>query len=387
MDNFAFLLPVTMTLFGVVFVAIGWAGQPTSRAWGAAFILGAAGFIAPMLPLPAKLQALFANAVFLASFYYYGEALLRHFEARRFPTARVVFALVAYAAIIVAIESLQSLHLELTISDISVAVLLGAPLAIVFRRAKTLVDRVLILVATIVVVDLVVRLLIFNVLIGINGDFATFASTTYAYYLQVNVGVLSVAFALSALASIGYKTLDSYRSAAEYDPLTGLLNRRGFDAAVARLSASERENSVLATCDIDNFKQVNDRFGHTAGDVVLASLAELLRVRLPNGSILARFGGEEFVAVLPNISLSAAAASAQTVRAEFAGRDWRSAGIEGTITLCFGIAGASTSNGSPHEALMRADRALYAAKADGRNKVLIDVADPVAGLRMVSSRS
>ena len=386
MDNFAFLLPVTMTLFGVVFVAIGWTGQPTSRAWGAAFILGAAGFVAPMLPLPPKLQALFANAVFLASFYYYGEALLRHFEARRYPTARVVFALVAYAAIIVAIESLQSLHLELTISDISVAVLLGVPLAIVFSRAKTRVDRVLILVAAIVVVDLVMRLLIFNVVIGINGDFATFASTAYAYYLQVNVGVLSVAFALAALGSIGYKTLESYRFAAERDPLTGLLNRRGFDAAVARLSSSERENSVLAACDIDNFKQVNDRFGHTAGDVVLSSLAELLRARLPVGSILARFGGEEFVAVLPRTSLLAAAASAQTVRAEFASRDWLSAGIDGTVTLCFGIAATSASSGSLDGALKRADRALYAAKADGRNKVSIDVEDPATGLRMISSR-
>jgi diguanylate cyclase (GGDEF)-like protein len=387
MDNFAFLLPVTMTLFGVVFVAIGWTGQPTSRAWGAAFILGAAGFVAPVLPLPAKLQALFANAMFLASFYYYGEALLRHFEARRYPTARVVFALIAYAAILFAIEGLHSLNLELTIGDISVTVLLGVPLAMVFGRAKTLVDRVLILVATVVVVDLVVRLLIFNVLIGINDDFANFASTTYAYYLQVNVGVLSVAFALAALGSIGYKTLDSYRFAAERDPLTGLLNRRGFDAAVARLPAHERENSVLVTCDIDNFKQVNDRFGHTAGDVVLSSLAELLRARLPIGSTIARFGGEEFVAVLPKVSLSAAAASAQSIRAEFAGRDWQFAGIDGTITLCFGIATASASNGSLDEALKRADRALYAAKAAGRNKVSIDAEELVEGIRMVSSRS
>lgn len=384
MDNFAFLLPVTMTLFGLVFVAIGWSGQATARAWGAAFLLGAAGFLAPILPVPNTFQALFGDAVFLASFYYYGEALLRHFAAPRIPTARIVFALFSYAGAIVAIVGLASLPLELAISDVSTSLLLGVPLAMVFWRAHSLVDRVLVLVSAVVVVDIIVRFFIFTVLIGLSPEIEAFANSGYAFYQQVSVGVLSVCFALSALGSVIFRTLESYRTAAERDPLTGLFNRRGFDAALAAIPAADQRNCVVLSVDIDHFKQVNDRFGHAAGDLVLIGLADLLRRHLPQDAIIARFGGEEFVALLPNLPLAGASALAQFVRAEFARHDWQPAGVEGPVTLCAGLAAVSGAPSTLHEAMSRADRALYAAKSGGRNQVVIDAGETyVQGLRAV----
>lgn len=387
MDNFAFLLPITMTLFSVAFFVLGFMTKSVAaRAWGAAFLLGAIGFLAPILPLPVKLQSLFGNAVFLVSFYCYAEALLRHFQAPLFHGPRVVFGMVAYAAIIVVVEGLESLHLELLIADLAVATSLGVPLAMVFWRARSLADRLLVIVAAVVVLDIVVRLFVFNVLVGVSNDLADFAASSYTYFMQVAVSVLSVTFALSALGSVLSQTLEFYRHAAERDHLTGLLNRRGFDVATEKLTPTERGKAVVMVCDIDHFKSVNDSFGHAAGDQVLAGLADLLRARLPEGSIVARFGGEEFVVLVQHLPLAASAALAQSIRGEFSARDWRLAGVGQQITLCIGLAAANPLDASPHQTLTRADRALYLAKSGGRNQVMVDAGEAYsAPLRVVSS--
>lgn len=370
-NNFAVLLPTSMALFGTVFLILGSFGQATARAWGLAFIFGALSYLAPVLPIPVPLQALYGNATILVSFFYYGEALLRHFKAPKWTAARVVFSLLAYASIIIAVVGMQSLPLELTISDISVSLLLGAPLLLVFRRAHSPMDRVLVAVATVVVVDIVVRLFIFNVLVGISPALGDFAGSSYTYYMQISVGVLSVAFALAGFGSVAFATLDQYRLAAERDPLTGLLNRRGFDSAVDRLAA-KRSGGTIMVCDIDNFKQVNDSFGHASGDLVLTGLADLLRTRLPASAIISRFGGEEFVVFLADMPLASGAALGQSIRTDFQARDWRNAGIQRQVTMSLGVAAPADDEGTLHDALIRADRALYAAKSAGRNQVVID---------------
>ncbi|QQR38131.1 GGDEF domain-containing protein [Devosia rhizoryzae] len=388
MDNFAFLLPVTMALFGVTFLIVGATGQRVAFAWGLAFAFGAIGFTAPILPLPIKLQSLLANAVFLVSFFYYGEALLTHFRAPRLVTVRIVFALLVYAAIIVAVEGFESLPMELTIADLASAVLLGVPVCLVFWRAQTLAERALVAVATVVVVDIVARLFIFSVLVGLSPALADFAGSTYTFYMQASVGVLSVSFALAAMASVVDRMLAGYRDAAERDPLTGLLNRRGFDVAAALLSPADRQRGVVMTCDIDHFKTVNDSFGHAAGDAVLSGLADLLVSRMPAGSLVARFGGEEFVVLLRDVPLASSGALAQSIRADFSARDWRPAGVDRQITLCIGLAGVNPEDASLHDALARADRALYSAKANGRNRVMIDAGESyVASLRVVPATS
>lgn len=384
MDNFAFLLPVTMTLFGVAFLALGWLGQKTAYCWGIAFLAGAAGFVAPILPLPTKLQSFFGNAAFLISFFYYGEALLRLFKAPRLVVPRLVFALFAYGAILVAVEGLESLHLELTLSDLSVALLLAVPLGMVFGRTRNPADKVLVAVASIVVLDIVIRLFVFNVLVGVSDDLAAFAGSSYTYFSQISVSVLSVTFALSALGSLIYGLLDGYRQAAERDPLTGLFNRRGFDKVAEASRRGSAPLGVVLTCDIDHFKAINDRFGHASGDLVLSGLADLLLSILPTDAVVARFGGEEFVAFLPASALPTATTLAHGLRTELSGRDWRPSGVEGVVTLCSGVAAVSASDRSLHDALARADRALYAAKAGGRNQVMIDAGEAyVPGLRIV----
>jgi len=167
------------------------------------------------------------------------------------------------------------------------------------------------------------------------------------------------------------------------DSLTGLLNRRAFlEAANTELIRSDRTSTSTSALliDVDHFKQINDRLGHAAGDVVLAAMGELLRKQARPYDIVARWGGEEFVVVLPNTT----AADAQRVgerlrRAIEAARIVAPTGEPIAITASVGVA-TRLLDESIDALLDRADRAMYIAKASGRNRVEVAPAPPVVAL-------
>lgn len=157
---------------------------------------------------------------------------------------------------------------------------------------------------------------------------------------------------------------------ASKDPLTGLHNRRYFSEEMDReFAAAERYGSHL-TClmfDLDEFKQVNDRFGHRAGDDVLIALAEAITTELRSSDIAARFGGDEFILLLPQTSAEAARSLADRIVHTFTRLVAQQA--PGVPTgLSVGIASLSATHAPSAEALVNeADKALYAAKAQGRS--------------------
>ncbi|MES2047382.1 MAG: diguanylate cyclase [Pseudomonadota bacterium] len=159
------------------------------------------------------------------------------------------------------------------------------------------------------------------------------------------------------------------------DPLTGLFNRRYLNHELLRLWASMRNNDqVLAVLmiDVDHFKQVNDNYGHDTGDSVLCDLARrLLRSSRP-GDVLARFGGEEFVMILPGAEQDIAERRAVDICAKQAGNAVRLPnGTDLKVTISIGVATARRSEQGVDTALLlsRADQALYSAKEAGRNRV------------------
>ena len=164
--------------------------------------------------------------------------------------------------------------------------------------------------------------------------------------------------------------LAAARQASHTDPLTGALNRRGFDEACAReLSRAQRRGAgfALAHIDLDDFKQLNDTFGHHAGDLALIRLVEVLRSSLRPTDVLCRFGGEEFVLLLPETSL----ADATLVVSRFL-REFSSAAIAGTgrvLTFSAGVVFRAPDE-STEQAIQRADAATYAAKRSGKNCVV-----------------
>ncbi|MOA06850.1 Response regulator PleD [compost metagenome] len=159
---------------------------------------------------------------------------------------------------------------------------------------------------------------------------------------------------------IGKLNLDSIT-----DPLTGLLNRRGMQIPLEQWQTGNHPFAVIAI-DIDHFKQVNDQFGHDVGDQLLRQLAQLIRQVSRSADVLCRSGGEEFTILLPGTTLANACAIAERLRQCVAD----SPSPNGTpMTISLGVAHCPDS-GSVESSLKQADRALYAAKHQGRNRVV-----------------
>ena len=159
---------------------------------------------------------------------------------------------------------------------------------------------------------------------------------------------------------------------ARTDALTGLLNRRGFETQMAFAVALARRSSrplSLITVDVDHFKRVNDTYGHEAGDEVLRRLARTLESRLRGSDVVARLGGEEFVALLPDTDLNGAQSIAQALVTAMAEQQDP---VVGTITISAGVATMRGAEDNGAAMLRRGDAALYEAKGQGRNRVCVE---------------
>ena len=165
------------------------------------------------------------------------------------------------------------------------------------------------------------------------------------------------------------------RSQSVHDPLTGLLNRRFlFEMLERELSRMARKQQPLGLImlDLDHFKRVNDRFGHEAGDLVLKTIAQILRRNTRREDFACRFGGEEFILVLPETPLATTLERAEEVLQAIREIDLKYNGqsLE-RITASAGTACYLQDETSPLELIRRADEALYGAKAAGRDQMMI----------------
>jgi len=204
-----------------------------------------------------------------------------------------------------------------------------------------------------------------------DGWFALLALETLLY-------VLGAAFIIVIMTK--EREALGFKAAAMTDPLTGLYNRRAlYDAGEQLMSRVARTGGAVSVLvfDLDRFKSINDRFGHAVGDEALRLFGATARRNLRSTDVLARLGGEEFVAIVPG-TLSDAAMIAERLRAAFqaAGVEIASRRIDATVSA--GIATAIAPAGID-AMLERADAALYRAKATGRNRIeLADIASPAS---------
>jgi len=161
------------------------------------------------------------------------------------------------------------------------------------------------------------------------------------------------------------------------DSLTGLRNRRDIEETlVAALSAARRHHVDLAVLliDIDYFKRINDTHGHQAGDAVLTGTGLAIQSELRNEDTIGRWGGEEFLVVLPNTDAAGAVAVAERVRARVATPEPDHSEPRIAVTVTVGV--AAWTAGTMDELILRVDRALYAGKAAGRNNVQVAASEP-----------
>ncbi|MCP2183799.1 diguanylate cyclase (GGDEF) domain-containing protein [Prauserella alba] len=163
------------------------------------------------------------------------------------------------------------------------------------------------------------------------------------------------------------------------DALTGVYNRRYLDRTLPWL-----EPVAVALVDLDEFKSVNDRFGHEVGDRVLRQVARILRQSLPPGGFCARYGGEEFVLVVPVKSQRTVAAIVERARMRVEQFPWRTVEPELTVTIS---AGVSPADGDAETRLRIADELLYQAKRGGRNSVALDRGEGHRVMRTLSAHT
>jgi diguanylate cyclase (GGDEF)-like protein len=186
----------------------------------------------------------------------------------------------------------------------------------------------------------------------------------------------SITQAAPVLANLRNLALSQTRALT--DGLTGLPNRRAVEDSLKRMAAyadRTRTSLGLVLFDLDHFKQINDLYGHEKGDEVLAAVGVALATHVRESDFGGRFGGEEFVALLPDTDRDGAAAIAERIRAAIA--QIEVTGVSRPITASFGVASTPEDASEPTLLMRAADRALYLAKSRGRNRVeTLDSTDP-----------
>lgn len=168
------------------------------------------------------------------------------------------------------------------------------------------------------------------------------------------------------------KTNIELQNIATKDSLTGIGNRRYyFEFGDKAFYLAKRENKLLSliTIDIDNFKNINDKFGHQVGDDVLKLVASSMESEIRKSDILARVGGEEFSIVLPNTNLDEAMIISEKIRTKIKATSFCTEDIEISVTGSLGVSQIEKDDTDLDDIYARADKALYKAKSSGKNRV------------------
>ncbi|WP_280154808.1 diguanylate cyclase [Piscinibacter sp. XHJ-5] len=202
------------------------------------------------------------------------------------------------------------------------------------------------------------------------------ANDVYLYALGAVWEALALTLGIADRVLGFRRERDVARKMAEHDMLTGVLSRRAIEMQLRALASEARAGGSglgVLFLDIDHFKSINDRFGHATGDACLVAVAQRLQAELREGDHLGRWGGEEFVALLPGASLDNAQHTSQRILRRVAADPVEVASGSVSVTVSIGIAVFDPLHDDIDSLLHRADTALYRAKANGRNRVERDL--------------
>ena len=385
MSGAIFILAVNLTVTGLLAAAfLKIANYDRRRAaprWFAlAYLLGALYYLAEgAIPLieNARPLVVLAFTIFLAATTAFNVGVARKYKV--VPPWRVMTAV--FAISVVAVWFAQDLPRQsflrilayqapfVFMQAIAVGIVLSAP-----RRNP--VDRWLVVLLGCSAAQFLSKPFAALMLGGWGAAPQDYIGTTYALFSQALGAVFAVAVALMMLVILVRDTLLELAARSETDTLSGLLNRRGFEAhAQEALVDADRRGLPLALviADLDAFKAINDTYGHAAGDNVIAAFSRFLKSAASDHHVVGRIGGEEFAVVLPGTNLVAARLFAEGARNAFGTTKIDGIPKERRVSASFGV--AERIAGESVSALMkRADAALYEAKGSGRDAVRIALA-------------
>ena len=195
------------------------------------------------------------------------------------------------------------------------------------------------------------------------------------FFNRINMDLVALLAEILSAAINNARRLESLRTLAITDGLTGLLNHRSFHERLAVEFERMRRFDIPLSClmvDIDFFKKINDKHGHPAGDTILAALADKMKGHLRKIDTIARYGGEEFAILLPQTTASDAKIVAERIRNDVKNKPFPITGDSVKVTISLGISDVQDARGiTASDLLGQADKALYKAKKNGRNKTIV----------------
>jgi diguanylate cyclase (GGDEF)-like protein len=379
---FPLVVPATSLLLGLALLA-GWRSVRGHR-----YLLWlAAGYMVTAVPLAAQILmdtpqlatwSVLTGALYCAGSWATAQGFALRSGGRVSARAALAISLGTLLALLCFSRFNDVLGARIVFLNLGMGLLLALALPVLFGRdrADTLFERLLRRTYLLLVVYALLRPLLAGTLAGWFSSSGMPRSGLWLWMLAFNL-LLNLWLLFLLLGSVAQQLMGELRYERNHDPLTLLLNRRAFfEVAQQRLQHGTAAHWALLACDVDHFKQVNDTWGHAAGDNVLRQVGALLQEMTRPDDLVARFGGEEFVVLLRCDDLPTATRIAERIRNGLS--QMRCSPAKHTLTASFGVtllAGAEDLE----SALERADQAVYRAKHEGRNRVVASPSPGAAG--------
>lgn len=367
--------PLMALFFAATFVVLWRVGRMKRHVlgYGLAFAFSAVGFLITHL-LPADAFYLFhTTQVFysLGSTFMVASVCERAGQKLNLASFACVYAISALTlALAVNFSDDVGPRLVIVNTGYGVMFVIGVTTLLASRRRRDLIDMAIIAIMAFQAADFLVRptlTLLFEQAIPA----AIYRESIYYSLIGLVLGIKGVTTAMVLLGATIAEWTNALRESSTRDALTGLRNRGGFEQSMEGLllkAQAESRPVSLVVADIDHFKQVNDIWGHQAGDLALSQFGELIEQMVRGCDIAGRVGGEEFCIAVWNCSGNAAEGLAERIRLAFTALEHSALNDDIRLTASFGV--ATARGGETYERLFaRADTALYRAKTSGRNRV------------------
>jgi diguanylate cyclase (GGDEF)-like protein len=330
-----------------------------------AYSASAVGFLLQYFPLPVgqELTKLLSNLCFMLTGTCLAGAVVARY-GRRVPYTALgilgVGGMTAFCWFLFVQPDLTWRIYAINFAIGGISLVVAAELRAVRRNGPT--EAILFVLSLLSALNFFVRTII---ALKINGPFNAEVGLHDSLYWTTSLlahALLSLLIALSLFTAAALDVLKALKAESHTDPLSGLLNRRGFEeraSAMLKRSHDSGLPSALVIADLDHFKAVNDTFGHAVGDQVIAAFASQLRSEAGKSGVVGRLGGEEFAVLLPASDLAQDGSRGLPAKAR--------------VTASFGVA---AGDGALPALLRQADEALYQAKRNGRDSVRISYRRP-----------
>ncbi|MBV6272596.1 GGDEF domain-containing protein [Alcaligenaceae bacterium CGII-47] len=369
--------PGVSILFSLSFIFVWNYGRRKSNYLlliSAAFVFYALAATSQILFIPQDtgLNALVSGGLFMSSLFLLNYGVAKRYQVRFDLAIHILVLIGVLIALAYFFYENRNIIARIYILNFSVA---GIILISVFRIRSNirgaLIDRIFFWTYLLFGISFFPRTVL-SITQAVSRGLPEFSTSPFWLILQLTLLLFAVLLALVLLAAAMLDIINALQHDRNIDSLTKLYNRRSFEERGRNALASDRNEPIsLVMFDLDNFKAINDNYGHAAGDMVLAESGNIIRQCARKKDIAGRFGGEEFIVLLPGTNLNEAARFAHRVRTKLANTVFSALTDMESVTASFGVVELL-----PKETLsnlvQRADIMLYEAKNEGKNRVALD---------------